>query len=111
MWNEGRRHRGFPAGPAAETPNSQCGGPRSNPWSGNWIPQATTQRSHMPQLKNGAAKKTNKISFKRKDRRGGRRKKAVEGERIRVFQIFKSRILQKQILGHPVRAQKKRASY
>ena len=33
-------------GPVAKTPHSQCGGPGSNPWSGNWIPQAAAKRSH-----------------------------------------------------------------
>ena len=33
----------FPGGPVAKTPSSQCGGPGFNPWSGNYIPHATTR--------------------------------------------------------------------
>ena len=36
----------FPHGPVAKLPSSQCKGPRFNPWSGNWIPHATTKSSH-----------------------------------------------------------------
>ena len=36
----------FPGGPAAKTPCSQCRGPRFNPWSGNYIPHASTKNSH-----------------------------------------------------------------
>ena len=33
----------FPGGPVAKTPRSQCRGPRSDPWSGNWILHAATK--------------------------------------------------------------------
>ena len=36
----------FSGGPVTKTPSSQCRGPGFNPWSGNWIPQATTESSH-----------------------------------------------------------------
>ena len=35
----------FPGGPVAKTPCSQCRGPRFNPWSGNYIPQAEAKIS------------------------------------------------------------------
>ena len=38
--------RDFPDGPVAKTPCSQCRGPGFNPWSGNYIPLATTKSSH-----------------------------------------------------------------
>ena len=34
--------RDVPGGPVAKTLSSQCRGPRFNPWSGSWIPHATT---------------------------------------------------------------------
>ena len=37
--------RDFPGGPVAKTPHSQFRGPRFHPWSGNYIPHATTQIS------------------------------------------------------------------
>ena len=37
--------RNFPCGPVAKAPRSQCRGPGFNPWSGNWIPHATTKDS------------------------------------------------------------------
>ena len=37
---------GFPAGPVAKTPCSQCRGPRFNPWSENQIPHVTTKGLH-----------------------------------------------------------------
>ena len=40
--------RDIPGGPVANTPHSQCRGPRLNPWSGN--------RSHMLLLRLGSAK-------------------------------------------------------
>ena len=55
----------FPGGRVAKTLCSQCRGHRFDPWSGNWIPQATTKnptchskdrRSRMLQLRPGAAK-------------------------------------------------------
>ena len=36
----------FSGGPMAMTPHSQCSGPRSTPWSGNWVPQAATESLH-----------------------------------------------------------------
>ena len=36
----------FPAGSVVKTPHSQCRGPGFNPWSGNWIPHATTKSPH-----------------------------------------------------------------
>ena len=38
--------RDFPGGPAAKTPHSQSGGPRSDGWTGNWTPHATAESSH-----------------------------------------------------------------
>ena len=37
--------RDFLGGPVAKTPCSQCRGPRFDPWSGNWIPCVTVERS------------------------------------------------------------------
>ena len=34
---------GFPGGPVAKTPHSQCRWPGVNPWSGNYIPHAATK--------------------------------------------------------------------
>ena len=42
----------FPSSPMAKTPRSQCWGPRFNPWSGNWIPHATTKTWHSQINKN-----------------------------------------------------------
>ena len=39
----------FPGGRVAKTLCSQCRGHRFDPWSGNWIPQATTKKSHVSQ--------------------------------------------------------------
>ena len=36
----------FPGGLVAKTLCSQFGGPRFDPWSGNWIPHAATKNSH-----------------------------------------------------------------
>ena len=56
----------FPGGRVAKTLCSQCWGLRFDPWSGNWIPQATTKnptchskdrRSCMLQPRPGAAKR------------------------------------------------------
>ena len=38
--------RGFPGGPVAKTPCSQCRGPGLDPWPGNQIPSATTKTQH-----------------------------------------------------------------
>ena len=38
--------RDLPGGPVAETPCSQFRGPGFDPWSGNWIPHATTRSLH-----------------------------------------------------------------
>ena len=63
----------YPGGPEANTPRSECRGPRFSPWSGNWIPHAATQlgvpmqqlhiplqqrpkNTHVLQLRPGAAK-------------------------------------------------------
>ena len=45
--------RDFPGGLVAKTLCSQCRGPGSDPWSGNWIPHATikTQHSQINNLK------------------------------------------------------------
>ena len=52
------KYRDFFDGPVTEIPCSQCQGPGFYPWSGNWIPHATT-KIHMSQLKNlNAATKT-----------------------------------------------------
>ena len=48
--------RDYPGGPVAETPCSQCRGPGFDPWSGNWLPYATTKTWHS-QIKNKQAKK------------------------------------------------------
>ena len=42
--------RDFPGGPAVKTPHSPRRGPRFNPWSGNWIPHATTTTRHQIHL-------------------------------------------------------------
>ena len=39
----------FPDGPVAKTLCSQCRGPRFSPWSGNQIPHASAERSHVLQ--------------------------------------------------------------
>ena len=44
--SKGRKKTDFPGGPVAKTPYSQCRGPGFNPWSGNWIPHASTKSSH-----------------------------------------------------------------
>ena len=36
----------FPGGPVAKTLHSQCKGPGLNPWSGRYIPHATTKTWH-----------------------------------------------------------------
>jgi len=41
---------GFPGGPVARAPCSQCRGLNIDPWAGNWIPRATAKRSHILQL-------------------------------------------------------------
>ena len=38
--------RNFPGGPVAKTLCPQCRGPGFNPWSGNWIPLATTETKY-----------------------------------------------------------------
>ena len=38
--------KGFPGGPVAKTPHSQCSGPRFDPWLGNKVPHATTKTQH-----------------------------------------------------------------
>ena len=38
-----KKYGDFPGGPVAKVPSSQCRGPRFNPWSGNYIPHATTK--------------------------------------------------------------------
>ena len=40
------RWEGFPGGPVAKTPSSQCRGPGFDPWSGNKILYATTKTGH-----------------------------------------------------------------
>ena len=37
------QHRDVPRGPVAKPLSSQCKGPRFNPWSGSYIPHATTK--------------------------------------------------------------------
>ena len=48
-----KRHllQDFPGGPAAKTLHSQCRGPGFDPWSGNYIPQASTRSSSAKQPK------------------------------------------------------------
>ena len=36
----------FLGGPVTMTASSQCRGPRSDPWSGNYIPHTSTESSH-----------------------------------------------------------------
>ena len=38
--------KGFPGGPVAKTAGSQCRAPRSDPWSGNYIPHAAINTWH-----------------------------------------------------------------
>ena len=38
--------RDFSDDPVAKTPCSQCRGPEFDPWSGNWIPHATSDHLH-----------------------------------------------------------------
>ena len=44
--NLSTKQRDFPGGPVIEAPCSQCRGPVSDSWSGNYIPHATTKSSH-----------------------------------------------------------------
>ena len=50
LWLNGRDEKNtttdFPGGPMDETPCSQSRGPRFDPWSGNWIPHASTKILH-----------------------------------------------------------------
>ena len=41
----------FPGGPVAETQHSQGRGPRFDPWLGNWIPLAETNKSSRATMK------------------------------------------------------------
>ena len=43
LYKSDKAHWGLPCGPVAKTLHSQCRGPRFDPWSGNWIPHATTK--------------------------------------------------------------------
>ena len=38
--------RDFPGGPVVKTPCSQCRGPGFDPWSGKYIPHATSKSPH-----------------------------------------------------------------
>ena len=51
------KHQDFPGGSVTKTQHSQFRGPAFDPWSGNWVRNATTndQRSHKLQLRPGAA--------------------------------------------------------
>ena len=42
------RLRGFPGGPVAKTPCSQCRGPEFDPWSGNEVPHDATKDPACP---------------------------------------------------------------
>ena len=58
--------RDFSGGPVAKTPCFQCKGLRFDPWSKNlvskWLdPTCCNQRSHVPQLRPGTAKKRKKM--------------------------------------------------
>ena len=55
-----RHYREFPGGPVAKTLYSQCRGPGFNPWSGNWIPQATAKTKNSQINKNKYIFKKNK---------------------------------------------------
>ena len=41
--NKNKSLQGFPGGPVAKAPRSQCRGHRFDPWSGNLIPHVTTK--------------------------------------------------------------------
>ena len=45
--SETEKIREFPGGPVAEAPRFQCREPRFHPQSGNWIPHAATESSHV----------------------------------------------------------------
>ena len=56
----------FPGGPGVRTSSSQSRGPKFDPWSGNWIPHATTKNLHATTKDpaSGAVKlKSNKLLY------------------------------------------------
>ena len=45
--SENEKIQEFLGGPVAKTPRSRCREPRFHPQSGNWIPHATVESSHV----------------------------------------------------------------